>query len=125
MKCQAMDTSSTVTTEVPIPQKPFGENKLVTEPENTIYANQQTFPTEKLHQAILAFRPVSLKIQLTTPTRIISNSILRIHTLNHHFDHTQAQQLHFIKHSLIQLPYSTAPIIKRIRSLRPHTVCPI
>lgn len=30
----------------------------VSDPENSLYANQQSFDAEKLHQAILAYRPV-------------------------------------------------------------------
>ncbi|KAI4464390.1 zinc finger protein [Holotrichia oblita] len=59
MKCQNLDASPP-STPPPIPQKHIiSQNKLdlVSEPENTMYANQQIFPTEKLQQAILAFRP--------------------------------------------------------------------
>lgn len=60
MKCQNLDASPPPPPS-PTPQKHLSQNKLdlVTEPENTMYANQQIFPTEKLQQAILAFRPVS------------------------------------------------------------------
>ncbi|GJQ82188.1 hypothetical protein Trydic_g6016 [Trypoxylus dichotomus] len=59
MKCQGIDGAAPVASATA--QKPIGQHKLdvITEPENTLYANQQIFPTEKLHQAILAFRPNS------------------------------------------------------------------
>lgn len=61
MKCQAMDAAAQASTTTQNPVKPIGQHKLdiVTEPENSIYTNPQIFPTEKLHQTILAFKPVS------------------------------------------------------------------
>lgn len=57
-KCAMMETPQ----QRPQPVAPQIEDhhKLdgITDPENTIYANQQTFDADKLHQAILAFRPV-------------------------------------------------------------------
>lgn len=38
---------------------PTGPKDTISDPENSVFANQQTFDPEKLHQAILAFRPVS------------------------------------------------------------------
>lgn len=59
-KCAALDSRYTAQTSPikPTTSTPPGLD-LMTDPDNTLYANQQSFDPQKLHQAILAFRPVS------------------------------------------------------------------
>lgn len=48
------------------PTKPSLESNpnkdTISDPENTIFANQQAFDPEKLNQAIFSYRPVSFNI---------------------------------------------------------------
>lgn len=54
-KCQQIDSPPPPMAPMPEekPQEDEGQNP------NAVYPNQPTFDAEKLHQAILAFRPVS------------------------------------------------------------------
>lgn len=69
-KCAAMDAPALPKPQ-PTPPPLEDHHKLdgITDPENTIYANQQSFDADKLHQAILAFRPV--RQQQNHPTQFI------------------------------------------------------
>lgn len=63
-KCAVLETPVIMpqprptTTPPPPPPQEIHKHDGFADPENTIYANQQTFDADKLHQAILAFRPV-------------------------------------------------------------------
>lgn len=69
-KCASMETRLTPTTPSQLtttnrPSTAVNNNKDgVVDPENSLYANQQSFDAEKLHQAILAYRPVGELINL-------------------------------------------------------------
>lgn len=59
-KCAAMEVPAIAPQPKPTSPPPEEHHKLdgTADPDNTIYANQQTFDADKLHQAIFAFRPV-------------------------------------------------------------------
>lgn len=64
-KCAALEVPSFAPPPPPTPKPttspPPEERPKPEEQENTIFANQQTFDADKLHQAIIAFRPVSFQ----------------------------------------------------------------
>lgn len=74
-KCAAMEVPSFApppTTPKPTSPPPEEQYKIegISDPDNTIYANQQTFNPDKLHQAIIAFRPVRFLTKTAVTTLI-------------------------------------------------------
>lgn len=115
-KCAALETPPVVPQQRPTSPPLDDHQKIdtITEPENTIFSNQQsTFDADKLHQAILAFRPVNKKIAILL--RWI-NFFFICRTQYHHFVRLMELQVIFlvIQH-LIRVPCISATNNQRIQ----------
>ncbi|XP_017777220.1 PREDICTED: uncharacterized protein LOC108563138 [Nicrophorus vespilloides] len=64
-KCASYEAPPPPRTTTPPPFE--AEKDVITDPENTVYANQQTFDPAKLHQAILSFRPNPFTVPQVRP----------------------------------------------------------